>query len=216
VRGVRGVDAQWVAVKRDWQDAEKRRKQRQDPTSPVTSPGNAPSRFNSMRFRRTSVPELRRSRTGAGRASRTDGAGEKKQGRPSSAQGPRKEEGLLTPKRPATSGGRVSSHGSTTSPKTTLDSPLEHPTTEHNDSVEQIPTPGPAPSPGRVPTPDPKSASAPKFDDPAQGEEEAHYEPEMDDMRCISTEGGITLVRSTNNDSVSSGMREKWAGASLQ
>ncbi|QRW25189.1 carbohydrate esterase family 10 protein [Rhizoctonia solani] len=161
VRGVRGVDAQWVAVKRDWRDAEKRRKQ--DPMSPVTSPTNPPSRFNSMRFRRTSVPELRRSRTAAGtstsananantntgasRAGQTEGNGdeEKKGKRPSSAHGRRKDEGLVPPKRPATSGGRTPSYGSG----------------------------------------DPKSASAPKFSDPTQGEEEAHYEPEMDDMRCM-------------------------------
>ncbi|CAE6346975.1 unnamed protein product [Rhizoctonia solani] len=191
VRGVRGVDAQWVAVKRDWRNAEKRRKQRQDPTSPVTSPSNPPLRFNSMRFRRTSVPDLRRTRTAVGRTGGTEGGGEKKQGRPSSAHGARKDEGLLTPKRPATSGGRVSSYGSATSPKVTLDSAPEHPISEHTargptpDSDPQNPTPSPAPSPGRIPTPDPKSASAPKFDDPTQGEEEAHYEPEMDDMRCM-------------------------------
>ncbi|CAE6373167.1 unnamed protein product [Rhizoctonia solani] len=208
VRGVRGVDAQWVAVKRDWRDAEKRRKQRQDPMSPVTSPTNPPSRFNSMRFRRTSVPELRRSRTAAGtstsananantntsasRAGQTEGNGdeEKKGKRPSSAHGRRKDEGLVPPKRPATSGGRTPSYGSavSTSPKMTLDSsPAERATpgstpshTPRGHGTENL---APSPVPGA--SQHPKSASAPKFSDPAQGEEEAHYEPEMDDMRCM-------------------------------
>ncbi|KAJ1305863.1 hypothetical protein OPQ81_010586 [Rhizoctonia solani] len=237
VRGVKGVDAQWVAVKRDWRDAERRRKQRQEPMSPT-----APSRFNSMRFKReTSVPDLRRSRTGAARgrvgpdpieagtrtgtgtttATGTGGTagagagagagGAKGKTRPSSAQGARKDQGLAPPKRPATSGasrtgsygsigragldtlpsgattpehGRTSPRGPTPEPGHGSTTPTPTPAPGATLDPRRGATPSPAPSPGTA-TPDPKAASAPKFGEPGPEEEEAHYEPEMDDMRCM-------------------------------
>ncbi|CAE6468262.1 unnamed protein product [Rhizoctonia solani] len=201
VRGVRGVEAQWVAVKRDWREAERRRKQRQEPTSPTTTSG--PSRFNSLSFRRESVPDLRRSRTGAAKSTnknrpegeqagrgRADGAQERERGkrgtRPASAHGPRNE-GLAPPKRPATSGGRTSSYGSVG--RAGLDPSTLGTISSGRGTPEPEPAPGratpsPAPSP-RPATPDPKSASAPKFATDSAADEEAHYEPEMDDMRCM-------------------------------
>ncbi|CAE7140127.1 unnamed protein product [Rhizoctonia solani] len=234
VRGVRGVDAQWVAVKRDWQEAERRRKQRQDPTSPTGL-----SRFNSLSFRRESVPDLRRSRTARGRSDAGRGAaGTGKEGatgkeggentgkrtRPSSAHGTRKDQGLAPPKRPATSGGsRTSSYGSLgragldtiradvehgrepatipelgratpelgrATPELGRATPESGRATPRPARTPEISTREPTPEPSRAPTPsprtttpDPKSASAPKFGD--SPEEEAHYEPEMDDMRCM-------------------------------
>ncbi|KAH7329803.1 hypothetical protein B0J17DRAFT_679742 [Rhizoctonia solani] len=192
VRGVRGVDAQWVAVKRDWREAERRRKQRQEPTSPTNS---GPSRFNSLSFRRESVPDLRRSRTGAAKPTnrgRPEGDQEqgKRGGRPASAHGPRNE-GLAAPKRPATSGGRTSSYGSVG--RAGLDPSTLETISSGRGTPEPGPgaprsarglTPEPAPSP-RPTTPDPKSASAPKFPTDSAPDEEAHYEPEMDDMRCM-------------------------------
>ncbi|KAG8685205.1 hypothetical protein FRC11_010946 [Ceratobasidium sp. 423] len=195
VRGVKGVDAQWVAVKRDWRDAERRRKQRQEPTSPTT---NGLSRFNSLSFKReSSVPDLRRSRTGVGRGTGGEGRAGGVGGRPSSAQGVRKDENLA-PKRPATSGGsRTNGYGSVG--RAGLDST---PILE---------------TPSRAATPDPKSASAPKFGtEPAPGDEEAQYEPEMDDMRCIFMEEATILVQSTNNDFASNGTRGKWPDECLR
>ncbi|CUA69250.1 AB hydrolase superfamily protein C4A8,06c [Schizosaccharomyces pombe 972h-] [Rhizoctonia solani] len=172
VRGVKGVDAQWVAVKRDWRDAERRRKQRQDPTSPTGL-----SRFNSLSFKRkASVPDLRRSHTGTAKtAARTD---DHKRGRASSAHGTRKDPGLAPPTRPATSGGNhTASYGSLG--RVGLDSSTLDTIRAGETSSRE---PAPSPSPGTA-TPDPKSASAPKFGEPI--DEEAHYEPEMDDMRCM-------------------------------
>ncbi|KAF8756499.1 Alpha beta-hydrolase [Rhizoctonia solani] len=240
-RGVRGVDAQWVAVKRDWRDAEKRRKQRQDPMSPVTSPTNPPSRFNSMRFRRTSVPELRRSRTAAGtstsanaNANTNTGAGRGRSNRrqrrrrekretTSSAHGRRKRRRACPAQETCYQRREDTSYGSavSTSPKMTLDSsPAERATpgstpshTPRGHGTENL---APSPVPGA--SQHPKSASAPKFSDPAQGEEEAHYEPRWTicDVCCTFTEGDIILDQSTNNGSVSSGTHEKWAVEFLQ
>ncbi|KEP50818.1 putative lipase/esterase from carbohydrate esterase family CE10 protein [Rhizoctonia solani 123E] len=177
VRGVKGVDAQWVAVKRDWREAERRRKQRQDPTSPTTTSG--PSRFNSLSFKReASVPDLRRSRTSTARAdTRTNDT----RGRPASAHGARNDQGLAPPKRPATSGG--SSHGSVGRAGLDASTLGTIRAGESTPGPSRAPTPlPPSPSPGTA-SPDPKSASAPKFGNPS--EEEAHYESEMDDMRCM-------------------------------
>ncbi|KAG9074669.1 hypothetical protein FRC06_010537, partial [Ceratobasidium sp. 370] len=186
VRGVRGVDAQWVAVKRDWREAERRRKQRQDDPAlrrQSATPDNRhsslfdphPTRHHSVigNSRREQVgvggAELRRARTGIARS------------RPVSAYGVIGE-GTRAVKRPstATAGGGGSGSSVQVTPNTTeLATP--HP---------QLSTPQPRPSASQpqLSTPQPQPGeSGPSNSTSEEPEEagEAHYEPEMDDMRCM-------------------------------
>ncbi|KAG8768394.1 hypothetical protein FRC12_005594 [Ceratobasidium sp. 428] len=163
VRGVRGVDAQWVAVKRDWREAERRRKQRQDDSTlrrRDTTFGND-KRQSSLPTRHNTVTEhskredggeganLRRARTGVVRS----------KSRPGTVYG------TVGSKRPSTAGaGTGSSPALARSVSTTPDvAPSETPKTQEPEPIN--------------PTPE----------QPEEGEDdgEAHYEPEMDDMRCM-------------------------------
>ncbi|KAG8695936.1 hypothetical protein FRC09_008847 [Ceratobasidium sp. 395] len=190
VRGVRGVDAQWVAVKRDWREAERRRKQRQDDSTlrrRDTTSGND-KRQSSLPTRHNTVTEhskreeggeganLRRARTGVART----------KSRPGTVYG------TVGSKRPSTAGAGVgtgSSPALARSVSTTPDvAPAETPKTQEPEPIN--------------PTPE----------QPEEGEDdgEAHYEPEMDDMRCIYMGEGIISDLLTNSGIASNDMLERW------
>ncbi|QRV97947.1 carbohydrate esterase family 10 protein [Ceratobasidium sp. AG-Ba] len=168
VRGVRGVDAQWVAVKRDWREAERRRKQREgDPTlrrqntetrhpSLFDQTNRQPARHNTIiehsPQERPPAEGLRRVRTAAARS------------RPASAYGVVGEREKEV-KRPSTAGG-ASTNGlgagmGTPSPMTAT----PESSTSHIPKVEPV--------------------QEAKETEEEEEEGDAHYEPEMDDMRCM-------------------------------
>ncbi|KAG9127908.1 hypothetical protein FRC07_007754 [Ceratobasidium sp. 392] len=167
VRGVRGVDAQWVAVKRDWREAERRRKQRQDDPSLKrrdTSDNNN-NRQSTLPTRHNTVTEHSKREEGSGgggselRRARTSVARTKSTSRPASAYG------VMGPKRPSTAGG--------------ASTPAPAPGVAEESASMSVQAEVP-----KTQEPEPIS-STPEVPEEGEDDGEAHYESEMDDMRCM-------------------------------